>query len=174
MFDFRPLISFCLQIFPTRYLRCSSAVTVGVLKKFLIMKFAIPETHSVRVNILIWQFKCLKVTRWNGQMQNTQQSNKQKNNSRLRGNSVLLLGNAVCSKRKCWTTKQEQRQEQITTMTTIAVRHCQQQQQLAPSIGQEVRVWSRVTVNSIRQRVLGPALTVRFMEVSVLNIVQLQ
>lgn len=59
-------------------------------------------------------------------------------------------------------------------MTTIAVRHCQQQQQLAPSIGQEVRVWSRVTVNSVRQSVLGPALTVRFMEVSVLNIVQLQ
>jgi len=37
------------EIFPTRYLRCSSAVTVGVLKKFLIMKFAIPETHSTEV-----------------------------------------------------------------------------------------------------------------------------
>ena len=37
------------QIFPTRFLRCSSEVTVKVLKKFLIMKFAIPETHSVSI-----------------------------------------------------------------------------------------------------------------------------
>ena len=35
------------QIFPTRYLRCPSAVTVNVLKKFLAMKFAIPNTHQV-------------------------------------------------------------------------------------------------------------------------------
>lgn len=34
------------QIFPTRYLRCPSAVTVNVLKKFLVMKFAIPSTHQ--------------------------------------------------------------------------------------------------------------------------------
>jgi len=37
------------QIFPTRFLRCSSEVTVKVLKKFLIMKFAIPETHNVSI-----------------------------------------------------------------------------------------------------------------------------
>ena len=41
---------FSLQIFPTRYLRCPSAVTVNVLKKFLVMKFAIPETHQVKHN----------------------------------------------------------------------------------------------------------------------------
>ena len=43
-------ISFSLsffQIFPTRYLRCPSAMTVNVLKKFLVMKFAIPNTHQV-------------------------------------------------------------------------------------------------------------------------------
>lgn len=34
------------QIFPTRYLRCPSAVTVNVLRKFLAMKFAIPSTHE--------------------------------------------------------------------------------------------------------------------------------
>ncbi|XP_078376118.1 polycomb complex protein BMI-1-B-like isoform X1 [Oculina patagonica] len=37
------------QIFPTRYLRCPSAVTVDVLKKFLITKFAIPSTHQAEV-----------------------------------------------------------------------------------------------------------------------------
>jgi len=37
------------QIFPTRYLRCPSAVTVNVLKRFLVMKFAIPNTHQVEV-----------------------------------------------------------------------------------------------------------------------------
>lgn len=37
------------QIFPTRFLRCSSAVTVDVLKKFLVMKFAIPSTHQAAV-----------------------------------------------------------------------------------------------------------------------------
>lgn len=37
------------QIFPTRYLRCPSAMTVTVLKKFLIMKFAIPSTHQVEI-----------------------------------------------------------------------------------------------------------------------------
>ncbi|XP_068670154.1 uncharacterized protein [Montipora foliosa] len=37
------------EIFPTRYLRCSSSVTVEVLKKFLIMKFAIPETHVTEI-----------------------------------------------------------------------------------------------------------------------------
>ncbi|KAJ7371930.1 hypothetical protein OS493_022028 [Desmophyllum pertusum] len=37
------------QIFPTRYLRCPSAVTVNVLKKFLVMKFAIPNTHQAEV-----------------------------------------------------------------------------------------------------------------------------
>ena len=36
------------QIFPTRYLRCPSAVTVSVLKKFLVTKFAIPSTHQVK------------------------------------------------------------------------------------------------------------------------------
>lgn len=38
---------FPTQIFPTRYLRCPSAVTVNVLKKFLVVKFAIPNTHQV-------------------------------------------------------------------------------------------------------------------------------
>ena len=45
-------MNFCAirhQIFPTRYLRCSSLVTVNVLKKFVITKFAIPETHIVRI-----------------------------------------------------------------------------------------------------------------------------
>lgn len=45
-------MNFCAirhQIFPTRYLRCSSLVTVSVLKKFVITKFAIPETHIVRI-----------------------------------------------------------------------------------------------------------------------------
>lgn len=37
------------EIFPTRYLRCSSTVTVKVLKKFLVMKFAIPETHLTEI-----------------------------------------------------------------------------------------------------------------------------
>lgn len=37
------------QIFPTRYLRCPSAVTVNVLKKFLVMKFAIPSTHQAEL-----------------------------------------------------------------------------------------------------------------------------
>lgn len=37
------------QIFPTRYLRCPSAVTVNVLKKFLAMKFAIPNTHQAEL-----------------------------------------------------------------------------------------------------------------------------
>jgi len=37
------------EIFPTRFLRCSSEVTVKVLKKFLIMKFAIPETHITEI-----------------------------------------------------------------------------------------------------------------------------
>jgi len=37
------------EIFPTRFLRCSSEVTVKVLKKFLIMKFAIPETHNTEI-----------------------------------------------------------------------------------------------------------------------------
>jgi len=37
------------QIFPTRYLRCPSAVTVSVLKKFLAMKFAIPSTHQAEL-----------------------------------------------------------------------------------------------------------------------------
>jgi len=37
------------QIFPTRYLRCPSALTVSVLKKFLVTKFAIPHTHQVEV-----------------------------------------------------------------------------------------------------------------------------
>ena len=41
-----------LQVFPTRYLRCPSAVTVGVLKKFLVMKFTIPPTHQVIV--ILW------------------------------------------------------------------------------------------------------------------------
>ncbi|KAJ7371924.1 hypothetical protein OS493_022022 [Desmophyllum pertusum] len=39
------------QIFPTRYLRCPSAVTVNVLKKFLITKFAIPNTHQSLVDL---------------------------------------------------------------------------------------------------------------------------
>ncbi|KAL9967558.1 hypothetical protein ACROYT_G025810 [Oculina patagonica] len=37
------------QIFPTRYLRCPSAVTVNVLKKFLVMKFAIPDTQQAEL-----------------------------------------------------------------------------------------------------------------------------
>ncbi|XP_067021559.1 polycomb complex protein BMI-1-A-like [Acropora muricata] len=37
------------EIFPTRYLRCSSLVTVSVLKKFVITKFAIPETHITEI-----------------------------------------------------------------------------------------------------------------------------
>ncbi|XP_078378462.1 uncharacterized protein LOC144661535 isoform X1 [Oculina patagonica] len=37
------------DVFPTRYLRCSSEVTVKVLKKFLVMKFTIPETHSTEI-----------------------------------------------------------------------------------------------------------------------------
>ncbi|KAJ7371938.1 hypothetical protein OS493_022036 [Desmophyllum pertusum] len=37
------------EVFPTRYLRCSSEVTVKVLKKFLVMKFAIPETHNTEI-----------------------------------------------------------------------------------------------------------------------------
>lgn len=37
------------EIFPTRYLRCPSAVTVNVLKKFLVVKFAIPNTHQVEI-----------------------------------------------------------------------------------------------------------------------------
>ncbi|XP_022785918.1 polycomb complex protein BMI-1-B-like isoform X1 [Stylophora pistillata] len=37
------------QIFPTRYLRCPSAVTVDVLKKFLVAKFAIPNTHQAEI-----------------------------------------------------------------------------------------------------------------------------
>lgn len=37
------------EVFPTRYLRCSSEVTVKVLKKFLVMKFAIPETHITEI-----------------------------------------------------------------------------------------------------------------------------
>ena len=41
------MFTFASQVFPTRYLRCSSEVTVKVLKKFLVMKFAIPETHIV-------------------------------------------------------------------------------------------------------------------------------
>ncbi|XP_048579584.1 polycomb complex protein BMI-1-A isoform X3 [Nematostella vectensis] len=34
------------QIFPTRYLRCTSSVTVSVIKKFLTIKFGIPPTHK--------------------------------------------------------------------------------------------------------------------------------
>ncbi|CAH3147657.1 unnamed protein product [Pocillopora meandrina] len=37
------------QIFPPRYLRCPSAVTVDVLKKFFVAKFAIPNTHQVEM-----------------------------------------------------------------------------------------------------------------------------
>lgn len=37
------------QIFPTRYLRCPSVVTVDVLKKFLLAKFAIPNTHQAEI-----------------------------------------------------------------------------------------------------------------------------
>ncbi|XP_031574292.1 protein suppressor 2 of zeste-like [Actinia tenebrosa] len=37
------------QIFPTRFLRCSSTVTVGVLKKFLSIKFGIPPTHQPEI-----------------------------------------------------------------------------------------------------------------------------
>ncbi|XP_068716208.1 uncharacterized protein [Montipora foliosa] len=37
------------ELFPTRYLRCSSSVTVSVLKKFVTMKFAIPETHITEI-----------------------------------------------------------------------------------------------------------------------------
>ncbi|XP_031574285.1 polycomb group protein Psc-like [Actinia tenebrosa] len=37
------------QIFPTRFLRCSSKVTVGVLKKFLSIKFGIPPTHQPEI-----------------------------------------------------------------------------------------------------------------------------
>ena len=42
-----PSVSSPGQVFPTRYLRCPSAVTVGVLKKFLLLKFTIPPTHQV-------------------------------------------------------------------------------------------------------------------------------
>ncbi|KAK3720046.1 hypothetical protein QZH41_015450, partial [Actinostola sp. cb2023] len=36
-------------IFPTRYLRCSSQLPVSVLKKFVCMKFGIPDSHFVEI-----------------------------------------------------------------------------------------------------------------------------
>ena len=45
------------QTFPTRYLRCPSAVTVSVLKKFLVMKFAIPSTHQVKTKRIYRQLR---------------------------------------------------------------------------------------------------------------------
>ncbi|XP_032233158.2 polycomb complex protein BMI-1-A [Nematostella vectensis] len=36
-------------VFPTRYLRCSSTMTIGVLKKFFLMKFSIPPSHEAEI-----------------------------------------------------------------------------------------------------------------------------
>ncbi|KAK3720041.1 hypothetical protein QZH41_015446, partial [Actinostola sp. cb2023] len=37
------------MIFPTRFLRCSSQLPVSVLKKFVCMKFGIPDSHFVEI-----------------------------------------------------------------------------------------------------------------------------
>ncbi|KAK3720047.1 hypothetical protein QZH41_015451, partial [Actinostola sp. cb2023] len=44
-----PLFNVSRQVFPVRYLRCSSQVTVNVLKKFVLTKFGIPLSHEAEI-----------------------------------------------------------------------------------------------------------------------------